>query len=105
MPNTLDIVFMLFYVVVLCVGGYFGWKAHSKVSLIMSVVCAALVLLGTILLKSQPKTGYAVTGLVAALLVVTFMTRFLQTHKVMPALPLLALSLGLFLLCLIRYVK
>lgn len=101
----LDKVLILAYIVILCVGGLFGWRAGSKVSLIMSAVSAALVALGLILLKNQPKIGYGLVAFVGALLTVTFIIRLVQTHKPMPAVPMLVISIPILLLCLYRILK
>ena len=101
----IDKVLFVAYAVVLCVGGFFGWKAGSTISLVMSGISAALVGLGVFLLKGQAKIGYAVVAVVGAVLTVTFVVRLVQTHKAMPAVPMLVISLPICLFCLYRIIK
>jgi uncharacterized membrane protein (UPF0136 family) len=83
------------YIVLLVVGGMIGFfKAKSKVSLITSVVFAALLSLCAVRVVFQP---YVAEILLAALLVV-FGWRLAETKKFMPSglmliLTLLALAL------------
>jgi uncharacterized membrane protein (UPF0136 family) len=101
----IDKVIFIAYAMVLCVGGFFGWKAGSTISLVMSLISAALVGLGVLLLKGQARIGYSMVALVAAVLTVTFVVRLVHTHKAMPAVPMLLLSLPICLLCLYRIIK
>lgn len=101
----IDKIVIIAYAVILCVGGFFGWRAGSKVSLIMSVISAALVALGLLLLKNQPRIGYGLIAFVGALLTVTFIIRLVQTHKPMPAVPMLLISIPIVVLSLYRLMK
>ncbi len=93
------------YAVVLCVGGIFGWKAGSQISLVMSGISAALVCLGVFMLKGHARIGYSVVAVVGAVLTATFVVRLAQTHKIMPAVPMLIISLPICLLCVYRLIK
>lgn len=98
----MDKLIFIAYAVILCVGGFFGLKAGSPISLVMSSVSAAMVCLGVFLLKGHARIGYAVVAVVGGILAATFIVRLVQTGKVMPAVPMLALSLPICLLCLYR---
>ena len=99
----LDNVLMIVYIVMLCAGGVMGWlKAGSKISLITSLISAALVVLGLVLLKNQPRIGYGLVALVGLILTITFIIRYAKTHHPMPAIPILVLSIPVFVLCLYR---
>jgi uncharacterized membrane protein (UPF0136 family) len=100
-----DKVLIIAYIVILCVGGFFGWKAGSTISLVMSSISAVLVAIGMALMNSQTKVGYALIGFVGAVLTVTFIIRFIQTHKPMPAIPMLVVSIPILLLSLYRLMK
>lgn len=100
-----DKLILMAYAVILCVGGVFGWKAGSTISLIVSGISAALVGWGVFLLKGQARIGYGVVAVVGAVLTVIFVVRLVQTHKVMPAVPMLVISLPIGLLCLYRVIK
>ncbi len=84
------------YLVLLLVGGLIGFlKAKSKVSLIMSVVAAALLVLTRTGIFSQPAM---IANVIMALLLVVFAIRLVKTKKFMPAglmllLTILALAL------------
>lgn len=93
------------YAVILCVGGMLGWKAGSPISLVMSGLSAALVCLGVFLLNGHARIGYSVLAVVGAVLTVTFVVRLVQTHKVMPAVPMLVISLPICALALYRIIK
>jgi len=78
------------YIVLLVVGGMIGFfKAKSKVSLITSVVFAALLSLCAVRVVFQP---YVAEILLAALLVV-FGYRLAETKKFMPSGLMLVLTL------------
>lgn len=78
------------YIVLLVIGGMIGFlKAKSQVSLIMSVVFAALLALCAAHVVFYP---YVADILLAALLVV-FGVRLAKTKKFMPAGMMLALTL------------
>jgi uncharacterized membrane protein (UPF0136 family) len=84
------------YVILLLVGGLIGFfKAKSKVSLIMSVVAAALLVLTRTGIFSQPAM---IANVIMVLLLVVFAIRLAKTKKFMPAglmllLTILALAL------------
>lgn len=87
------------YIVMLVVGGLIGFlKAKSKVSLIMSVSFAALLVLCALRIVFQV---YVADILLAALLVV-FAMRLGKTKKFMPAGMMLILTLAALVL---RHVK
>lgn len=78
------------------VGAYFG--ANSKPSLIAGVVSGLLIFAGTALGLSNPSRGFGLVGLTAAGLIVVFGKRYMDTHKVMPSLGLLGLSVLMLIL-------
>ncbi len=79
------------YIILLVIGGLIGFlKAKSQVSLIMSVVFAALLSLCAARIIFQP---YVADILLAALLVV-FAMRLVKTKKFMPAGLMLVLTIG-----------
>lgn len=89
-PNTV----LWIYIVLLVIGGLIGFfKAKSKVSLIMSVAFAALLVLAAVpnFLDVRFRSGLA-NVLMAALLVV-FGMRLAKTKKFMPAGMMLIVTL------------
>ena len=87
MQNTL----LWIYIVLLLVGGLMGFiKGKSKVSLIMSAVFAALLVLCALGIIFKP---YVADILLAALLVV-FAMRLAKTKKFMPAGMMLVVTIA-----------
>ena len=85
-PNTV----LWIYIVLLVVGGLIGFlKAKSKVSLIMSVVFAALLALCAAGIIFQ----YYVADILLAALLVVFGIRLTKTKKFMPSAMMLILTL------------
>ena len=82
----------LAYAVFLIVGAFFGWKAGSRVSLIMGLASAAVILLGVYLSGTNLMLGTQVLFGVSALLTMTFLMRFIKTQKIMPSGMLLLVS-------------
>jgi uncharacterized membrane protein (UPF0136 family) len=74
------------YIVFLLAGGLIGFlKAKSKVSLVTSVVAAALLALAAVPGVFQPGFARGLTNIVMAALLVVFALRFVQTKKFMPS--------------------
>ncbi len=88
------------YIVLLVVGGLIGFlKAKSKVSLIMSVSFAALLVLCALRIVFQ---AYVADILLAALLVV-FAMRLGKTKKFMPSGMMLIVTLAALVLRHVRF--
>ncbi len=74
------------YIVLLIVGGLIGFlKAKSRVSLIMSVAFAAVLILAAVPGLLDAKFARGLVNVVMALLLVVFTMRLLKTKKIMPA--------------------
>ncbi len=81
------------YGILLIGGGIMGFlKAKSQMSLIMGILSGVIVLYGVSLIGNNPALGYKIIGITALLLIVVFLKRYLKTKKVMPAVPLMVLS-------------
>jgi uncharacterized membrane protein (UPF0136 family) len=77
------------YILLLLAGGLFGFfKARSKVSLITSVVSAAILALCALRIVFQPYMA----DVVMILLIVVFAIRLTKTKKFMPSGMMLALT-------------
>jgi uncharacterized membrane protein (UPF0136 family) len=88
------------YIVLLVIGGLIGFlKGKSKVSLIMSVVFAALLSLCAAGIIFQ----YYVADILLAVLLVVFGMRLAKTKKFMPAGLMLVLTLAALALRNIRF--
>ncbi len=86
-------------------GAYFGMKAGSKVSLIMGLVSGAFILLGDLLMRYNAKAGLLFLMIVSGLLVVVFVQRVLQTHKMMPSGMLLIISTLFLIYIVTKYLR
>jgi uncharacterized membrane protein (UPF0136 family) len=74
------------YIVLLLAGGLVGFvKAKSKVSLILSSVFAALLVLTTLRGVFQPAFANNLANVILAVLLVVFAIRLAKTKKFMPA--------------------
>lgn len=88
-----DLVFWV-YVVLLLLGGLFGfYKGKSKVSLITSVVSAALLVLTTLRGIFEPAFARDLANLTMAALLVVFAIRLAKTKKFMPSGLMLVLTI------------
>ncbi len=88
-----DLVFWV-YVVLLLLGGLFGfYKGKSKVSLITSVVSAALLVLTTLRGIFEPAFARDLANLIMAALLVVFAIRLAKTKKFMPGGLMLVLTI------------
>jgi len=90
------------YSLVLMLGGYFGFKKGSMISLAMGVGSGLLILLGLWLMNLNPKGAWIFLSCVNGFLVLTFLLRLVKTHAFMPSGMLLVLSLAVLLFCLAR---
>jgi uncharacterized membrane protein (UPF0136 family) len=82
------------YIVLLVVGGLIGFlKAGSKVSLITSTVCAALLILTTLHLFT-PKVAQSLADIIMAVLLIVFAIRLGKTKKFMPSGFMLAVTIA-----------
>jgi uncharacterized membrane protein (UPF0136 family) len=85
-------VILWIYIVLLLVGGLFGFfKAGSKVSLITSAISAALLVL-TDLPIFVPRFRQVVPEIIMAALIVVFAIRLSKTKKFMPSGLMLAVT-------------
>jgi uncharacterized membrane protein (UPF0136 family) len=80
------------YVILLLVGGLIGFfKAHSKVSLIMSAVFAALLILTHIGIF-EPSFGRQLADIIMVVLLVVFAMRLAKSKKFIPSGLMLVLT-------------
>src|SRR5512133_2222888 len=82
------------YILLLVAGGLFGFfKAKSKISLITSVISAALLILTAIPGLLSPRLGSGMAYVIMAILLVVFGIRLAKTNKFMPSGMMLLLTL------------
>jgi uncharacterized membrane protein (UPF0136 family) len=98
----MDQIILGVYGLFLLVGGYFGFKKGSQVSLIMGTTSGILVFLGIWLLTINVHTAWIFLSGVTGLLSITFVMRLIKTKTFMPSGMLLLTSVGMLIFCLIH---
>ncbi|MDP2654221.1 MAG: TMEM14 family protein [Candidatus Omnitrophota bacterium] len=101
----LDKFVLIGYGVFMLVGAFFGWKAGSKVSLIMGIVSGAAVFLSYAVSLNAPRNGILGLAVISGILSGVFLLRLIQTQKMMPAGMLLAVSAAVFAYGLYRFIN
>jgi len=91
---------LISYGVLLILGGYFGFKKGSTVSLIMGLSSGILVLFGVWLLSINPKVAWISLSFLNILLLGSFISRLVKTRKFMPSGMLLLVTLVVLIFCL-----
>jgi uncharacterized membrane protein (UPF0136 family) len=93
--TQLAIWFILLYALIILAGGIFGYvKASSKASLISGIGSGVALALVWGLSSTSPLWGLGLASLIAHILLVVFVIRFIRTRKVMPAAVMAGLSLA-----------
>jgi uncharacterized membrane protein (UPF0136 family) len=87
-----QIVLMVFGLLML-IGGFFGNRAGSKVSLYAGSGSAALLFVAVLVSVMDMRFGLGMGIVIAALLCVVFGVRFLKTRKIMPSGMMLGVSI------------
>lgn len=78
---------MLIFSVLLGLGGVIGFlKAQSKPSLIAGLVSGGLMLISYSMSLRNPQTGSLIGAIIADILLIVFVIRYVKTKKVMPSL-------------------
>ena len=102
---TITEIIIIAYGLLLLVGGFMGYKAGSKVSLIMGTVSGLLVFVGVYWSHLSPKNSYFYLAIVSAVLIGAFLQRYVKTKKFMPGGLLGLISLIIFVICLQQFLK
>ena len=93
------------YGFLLLTGAFLGWKAGSRISLIMGLLTGVLVLFGVYYAGIRPVCGYGLAALTSGLLIIVFTQRLFKTHNFMPSGMLLLASLIALIVSLIPFFK
>ena len=92
------------YIVLLIVGGLIGFfRAKSKVSLIMSAVFAALLILTTLPNLLQRSAANNIVNGIMALLLVVFAIRLAKTKKFIPSGLMLVITIAALVLRNVKF--
>lgn len=82
------------YALIVGIGGVFGYmKAKSTKSLLAGLISGLILLIAWFLATKTPTVGLGIATLMAAVLLVVFITRFVRTRKFMPAGMMMLLNL------------
>ncbi len=98
----MDKIILIAYGIFLIIGGYFGFKKGSTMSLAMGVGSGLLVFLGAWLMSINPKGAWIFLSCLNGFLAAAFLIRLLKTHAFMPSGMLLIISLAVLTFCLLR---
>ena len=83
--STTGPIVMLVYAALLIVGGFMGFRAGSKISLIAGGTSGVLMLVAYFVTRSNLTVGLWVGAVLALLLSGNFIQRYMATGKLMPA--------------------
>jgi uncharacterized membrane protein (UPF0136 family) len=98
----LDKIILISYGLFLIVGGYFGFKKGSTMSLVMGVGSGLLIFLGLWLMTINPRGAWIFFSCVTGLLTVTFLIRLIKTQAFMPSGMLLVVAVLMLIFSLIH---
>lgn len=94
-------VVLFFYALLNIGGGIEGYMAKGSIASLISGVASGLILIGAATLaKSNPKIGYGIAAFVTVATAGFFISRYVKSHAVWPALVMIVASV-LVLVCLI----
>jgi len=91
----------LIYALLMFSGAFFGWKAGSKISIIMGVVSGVLILIGIAIVNVDMTIGYIYLIVMGGMLSGVFVKRLSKTKKFMPAGMLLLISIAFVMFCIV----
>ncbi len=98
----MDKVILIAYGIFLIVGGYFGFKKGSMISLAMGVGSGLMVFLGIWLMTINPRGAWIFLSCLNGFLACAFLIRVVKTQAFMPSGMLLMFSTAVLVFCLLR---
>ncbi len=101
----IDKVVFIGYALFMLVGGYFGWKKGSSVSLMAGIGSSVMMLLGVWLMTINPKGAYIFLSCVTGILSVVFLIRLLKTQSFMPSGMLLIITVAVAIFTVLRLIR
>ena len=98
---------VIVYGIAVAAGGVMGkTEGHSNASLITGGVSGLIIIVAGILSRQHPRSGYGLAALMALLLAAFFTYKLITTHKMMPPVPVISMSvLMLILLAVGHFMK
>jgi uncharacterized membrane protein (UPF0136 family) len=92
------------YGMFMLVGGYFGFRKGSMMSLVMGAGAAILVFGALWLLRLNPNGAWVTLCVTSGFLTLTFLLRTIQTKSFMPSGMLFVITVAFFFFCYRPYV-
>lgn len=93
------LVVVVVYALLMLGGGVAGYvTAQSVPSLITGIISGMTLLGAAALAKTNPSAGYGVAAGATTMLIAIFISRFVETHKPMPSLGLVGISVLVLIL-------
>ena len=93
------------YGLLLLSGAYFGWKAGSKISMIMGIISGTIVLDAVYLTRYNQQLGFGILVGISGALSILFLKRLLKTKKMMPSGMLLLMSIVSFIVSISYFIR
>ena len=97
-----DKLILVAYGIFLLVGGFFGFRKGSIVSLIMGVASGSMVFLGLWFMAFNVRGAWGILSGLIGVLTLTFLIRVIKTKMFMPSGMLLTVSLLVLTYCLVH---
>lgn len=88
------------YAIFMMVGGYFGFKKGSTVSLAMGVGSGLLMFMGLWIMSMNPRGAWIFYSCLTGFLALSFLIRLIKTQAFMPSGMLLLITLAVFIFSL-----
>lgn len=90
---------VIVYGIAVAAGGVMGYvEAKSIMSILTGGLTGVLLIIAGVVSASQPKVGYGAATVLALALLGFFVYRFMSTHKMMPAMGVIGLSVIMLIL-------
>jgi uncharacterized membrane protein (UPF0136 family) len=91
---TPELIATAFYGLISIVGGVIGyWKSQSKISLISGIISGLLLLILARMIYLGNQSANFIAAIIVSLLIIVFISRWLKTKKLIPALPMVFFGL------------
>jgi uncharacterized membrane protein (UPF0136 family) len=90
---------VIVYGIAVAAGGVMGFVEAKSIMSLLTGGLAGLIIIGAgVLSSSNPKAGYGTAAVLAVALTAFFIYRFMSTHKAMPAMGVIGLSVLMLIL-------
>jgi uncharacterized membrane protein (UPF0136 family) len=95
---------VIVYGIAVAAGGVMGYiEAKSIMSILTGGLAGVLIIIAGVMSNSNPKAGYGSAAVLAIALTAFFIYRFMSTHKAMPAMGVIGLSVVMLVLLVVGH--